>query len=97
MSIFLAMTALSKALGEIFSPAIKDPYLVWIWAGPAMALAVQTVIFWIRYRTLNDDEFMTSEESDLKDEAVEKIQRTRKEASELTNEKLGRGQRTPQV
>ena len=63
MSIFLAMTALSKALSEIISPAIKDPYLTWIWGAPAIALAVQTVVFWWKYRELDNDEFMTYEET----------------------------------
>lgn len=62
VALFLATTALSNALGEIVSPAIKDPYLIWIWAGPAIALAAQTVIFWFRYKKFNDDEFMTYEE-----------------------------------
>ncbi|EME46276.1 hypothetical protein DOTSEDRAFT_148348 [Dothistroma septosporum NZE10] len=62
VSLFLASSALSYALGEVLSPVTKDPYLIWIWAGPAIALAVQTVIFWFRYRHMNDDEFMTYED-----------------------------------
>jgi cytochrome c-type biogenesis protein CcmH/NrfF len=60
-SLFLFTTALSSALGEILTPAIKDPNLVWIWAAPAIVLAVQTVVFWIKYRKYDDDEFMTEE------------------------------------
>lgn len=45
-------------LSKVLTPAIKDPYLIWIWAGPAIALFVQTVIFWFRYKHLNNDEFM---------------------------------------
>jgi len=48
MALFLAMNALSAALGEILAPAITDPHLIWVWAGPAIALFVQTVIFWFR-------------------------------------------------
>ena len=59
MSIFLFTTALSYALGLVLTPVIKDPYLIWIWAGPSIALFVQTVIFWFRYRNMNEDEFMT--------------------------------------
>ncbi|KAF2720509.1 POT family protein [Polychaeton citri CBS 116435] len=58
-ALFLFTMALSSALGEIVSPAIADPHLIWVWAGPAIALAVQTVIFWFRYKHMNDDEFMT--------------------------------------
>ncbi|EMC98976.1 hypothetical protein BAUCODRAFT_120266 [Baudoinia panamericana UAMH 10762] len=71
MAAFLFNQALSYALGEILTPAIADPHLIWIWAGPAIALAVQTVIFWIRYRKLNDDEFMTYE-SDARYQANER-------------------------
>lgn len=31
----------------------------WVWAGPAIALVVQTAIFWWRHHDLNEDEFMT--------------------------------------
>ena len=62
VALFLFMTALSSALGEILIPAIADPTLVWAWAAPGIALFVQTVIFWWRYRNVNDDVFMTYEE-----------------------------------
>lgn len=62
ISIFLFMTALSSALGEILVPAINDPTLVWAWAAPAIALFVQTVIFWWRHRHVNEDVFMTHKE-----------------------------------
>lgn len=60
VALFLFMTALSSALGEILIPAIADPTLVWAWAAPAIALFVQTIIFWWRHRNMNDDVFMTS-------------------------------------
>ncbi|KAI0439468.1 POT family protein [Xylaria telfairii] len=62
ISIFLFMTALSSALGEILIPAITDPTLVWAWAAPAIALFVQTIIFWWRHRHVNEDVFMTYKE-----------------------------------
>ena len=46
MSLFLFTTALAYALGLVLTPIIRDPYLIWVWAGPAIALFVQTVIFW---------------------------------------------------
>jgi hypothetical protein len=58
MALFLFTNAISYALGEILTPAIVDPHLIWVWAGPAIALAVQTVIFHFRYRKFNDDDFM---------------------------------------
>jgi len=60
MSIFLFMNALSSALGEALSPVITDPHLIWVWAGPAIALAVLTVHFYWTYREMDADEFMTA-------------------------------------
>ncbi|KAL1876173.1 hypothetical protein VTK73DRAFT_9611 [Phialemonium thermophilum] len=62
MSFFLFTTALSSALSEILVPAIKDPHLVWVWIGPAIALYVQTAIFWWRHRGINEDAYMTYED-----------------------------------
>jgi dipeptide/tripeptide permease len=60
-AVFLFTNALSSALGEILIPATRDPWLIWIWAAPGIALAVQTVVFWWRFRHLNNEEFMTDE------------------------------------
>lgn len=57
VAIFLFMTALSSALGEILIPATADPWLIWIWGAPAVALAVQTVIFWFRFRHMNSENY----------------------------------------
>lgn len=62
VALFLFMTALSSAMGQILVPAIADPTLIWAWAAPAIALAVQTIIFWWRHRNVNDDVFMTYKE-----------------------------------
>ena len=64
MSLFLFTNALSSALGEALSPVIVDPHLIWVWAGPAIALAILTVIFYWRYRGMDDDEFMTEGKGD---------------------------------
>ncbi|PWY66779.1 oligopeptide transporter [Aspergillus heteromorphus CBS 117.55] len=61
MAIFLFMTALSSALGEILVPVTEDPYLIWIWGAPAVALALQIVLFWFRFKHLNDDAYMTDD------------------------------------
>jgi proton-dependent oligopeptide transporter, POT family len=63
MSMFLFMNALSSALAEILTPAIKDPHLIWVWAGPAIALFVQTCVFWWRYRWMNNDEYMLEDDA----------------------------------
>lgn len=79
MAMFLFMTSLSSALAEILIPAIADPTLVWAWAAPAIALFVQTAIFWWRHRGVNDDVFMT------RDEDYEVVQGTKAES--LVDEK----------
>jgi dipeptide/tripeptide permease len=61
MSIFLFQNAISSAIAQVIIPAIKDPMLVWVWASPAICLFVLSILFFIRYRKLNDDEFMTQE------------------------------------
>lgn len=53
MAIFLFMNALSSAIGEIMIPATKDPWLIWIWAAPTVALALQTMIFWYRFHHID--------------------------------------------
>jgi len=59
MAIFLFTNALSAALGEAITPAILDPHLIWVWAGPAIALFVLTVHFYFTFRHLDNDEFMS--------------------------------------
>lgn len=61
MALFLFTNALSSALGEIVTPAIVDPHLIWVWAGPAIALFVLTVDFYFRYRHMDSDAFMTEQ------------------------------------
>ncbi|KAJ4420526.1 peptide transporter ptr2 [Gnomoniopsis sp. IMI 355080] len=63
-SICLFMTALYAALGEILTPVITDPYLVWVWMGPAIALFVQTAIFWWRHHDMDDTAYMTYEDEE---------------------------------
>ncbi|KAL7795761.1 POT family domain-containing protein [Trichoderma ceciliae] len=69
ISLFLFTTALSSALGEILIPAIVDPHLVWVWAGPAIALFVQTIIFWVRHHKLDDDVYMLEQETPVQSQA----------------------------
>lgn len=57
-AMFLFMNGLAAALGEILIPATKDPWLIYIWAGPAVALVLQTIVFWFRFHHLNNEEFI---------------------------------------
>ena len=62
MSMFLFNTALATALGEVLTPVTVDLYPIWIWAALAIALAVQTVIFYWTCRGLDNDEFTKYED-----------------------------------
>lgn len=61
MAFFLFMNALSKAIGEILIPVTKDPWLMWIWGAPTVALALQTIVFWFRFKHLNNVAFSVEE------------------------------------
>ncbi|KUI68535.1 Peptide transporter PTR2 [Cytospora mali] len=69
-SICLFMTALYAAAGEVLTPVIQDPYLVWVWMGPAIVLFVQTAIFWIRHHNIDEDAYMTYDSDSDTEEAV---------------------------
>ncbi|PVH94284.1 PTR2-domain-containing protein [Periconia macrospinosa] len=61
VALFLFNTAFSQAIAELLIPVIKDPHLIWVWAGPAIALVAQTAFFWWRHHAINDDEFIVQE------------------------------------
>lgn len=72
VSIFLFMTAISSAVGQAVIPAMKDPYLTWVWGGPAIAMGVLTVHFYFNYRHMNDDKFFTEKDEDAVSEVAER-------------------------
>ena len=75
MSLFLFNTALATALGEVLTSVTVDPYLIWIWAGLAIALAVQTIIFHWTYKEMDNDEFMTYQDDNEVNEVLEEHRR----------------------
>ncbi|KAF2093775.1 MFS peptide transporter [Rhizodiscina lignyota] len=68
LAAFYFMHAVCNLLGLALMPLSKDPYLVWLWAGPAIALLLQTGFFWWMYNSVNDDEFMVSNRDDYIDD-----------------------------
>jgi POT family proton-dependent oligopeptide transporter len=50
LALFISMTAVSEAFLLPLLPAISDPHLIWVWAGPGIALFAQTALFWWLYR-----------------------------------------------
>ncbi|KAI1647902.1 uncharacterized protein F4817DRAFT_336266 [Daldinia loculata] len=66
-SLNLFMTAISAAIGLATAPAISDPYLIWAFAGPTIAGAVLTVVFWFTFKHIDKEEFvLNSDLADLK-------------------------------
>lgn len=64
VSLYLFNTALSSALAQALAPAITDPHLIWVWAGPGIVLAVLTVHFYFTFRHMDNDAFFTEEKDD---------------------------------
>ncbi|KAH9908427.1 hypothetical protein F4778DRAFT_347127 [Xylariomycetidae sp. FL2044] len=63
-SINLFMTAISAAIGLATAPAIKDPYLIWTFAGPTIAGAVIATIFYFTFKHIDDEEFILNTDID---------------------------------
>jgi proton-dependent oligopeptide transporter, POT family len=53
---FLLTTAFGSALGIALSPTAKDPKLVWMYTGLAIAAGTAGTIFWLIFHRYNDTE-----------------------------------------
>ncbi|KAH6647724.1 hypothetical protein BKA67DRAFT_396810 [Truncatella angustata] len=86
-SINLFMTAISAAIGLATAPAISDPYLIWAFAGPTIAGAVLTVVFWFTFKHIDNEEFVINTDfSDMKRDSDEESNLERTQGV-LANEK----------
>lgn len=56
MSVNLAMSAISSALGQAFTPLAGDPNWIWNYGSVAIIAAVGGVAFWICFRDLDKQE-----------------------------------------
>ncbi|KAK8242245.1 peptide transporter PTR2-A [Phyllosticta capitalensis] len=56
MSLFLLTTALGAMLGALASPWARDPLLVWLYAGLAVACVATAGVFWKLFKKYNDDD-----------------------------------------
>jgi dipeptide/tripeptide permease len=84
-SLNLFMTAISAAIGLATSAAIQDPYLVWAFAGPTIAGAVMTVLFWWTFRHLDGEEFVINTDfSDMQKDSDRESQPAVEERQEKT-------------
>ncbi|KAI1386667.1 uncharacterized protein F4822DRAFT_410883 [Hypoxylon trugodes] len=57
-SLNLFMSAISAAIALGTAPAIRDPYLIWAFAGPTIVGAALTIIFWFTFRHIDKEEFV---------------------------------------
>jgi dipeptide/tripeptide permease len=89
-SINLFMTAISAAIGLASAPAIQDPYLIWAFAGPSIAGAVLTVIFWFTFRHLDKEDFVINTDfSDMKrDTGRESVEKNVEGEKKVVAEKI---------
>ncbi|KAK6854145.1 peptide transporter protein [Apiospora arundinis] len=66
-SINLFMTAIQAIIGLATAPAVKDPYLIWCFAGPTIAGFVLAIIFYFTFRHIDKEEFVINTDfSDMK-------------------------------
>lgn len=79
VAVFLFMQALSSAIGEILLPVTADPWLVWIWGAPAVALFVQTIVFWFRFRHLNNETWATEDDDEEEGSLVQEQEKIKVE------------------
>lgn len=86
-SLNLFMTAITAIIGLATAPAIRDPYLVWAFAGPTIVGAALTVVFWFTFRHLDEEEFVINTSfGDFKDSDSEGERRDQ-EAAVVDDEK----------
>lgn len=58
MAVNLAMSAVSSALGQAFTPLAGDPHWIWNYGSVAIIAAVGGVAFWFCFRHLDQEEDM---------------------------------------
>ncbi|VBB81691.1 Putative peptide transporter [Podospora comata] len=64
-SLNLMMVGVSAAVGLASAPAIKDPNLIWVFAGPTMVGAVMTVLFYFTFQHIDKEEFVLNTGGEL--------------------------------
>lgn len=59
-AINLFCTGISYIINLIASPVIKDPHLMWDFAGPTIAGAIVTVVFYFTFKHIDKEEYVLS-------------------------------------
>lgn len=58
------MSAIQYAVNLATTPAIRDPYIVWAFAGPSIVGFVMAIGFWFMYKDLDREEYIISDNDD---------------------------------
>ncbi|TLD18961.1 MFS general substrate transporter-21 [Venturia nashicola] len=66
-AINLFSSAISYAIGLMFTGVVKDPYLTWVFGVPTAIGAISTVAFWFMYKNLDEEEFSLVSASELEE------------------------------
>jgi len=64
MALNLFTTAIASAISLATAEVIKDPYLVWAFAGPSIIGIVMAIAFYFIYRDLDQEEFVINTADD---------------------------------
>jgi hypothetical protein len=70
LAINLFMTAIAAAISLATTSVIRDPYLVWAFAGPSIAGFVLAIVFYLIYRDIDKEEYVAH----LWDDTVEGVE-----------------------
>jgi hypothetical protein len=58
------MSAIQYAINLATAPAIRDPYIVWAFAGPSIVGFVFATCFWFIFKDLDKEEYIISDNVD---------------------------------
>lgn len=61
MGLSLCTLALTQVVSLCFAGLVKDPNLVWVFAGPSIVGFVMALVFWFMFRHLDEEEFYLGE------------------------------------
>ncbi|KAI1081660.1 POT family-domain-containing protein [Whalleya microplaca] len=87
-SLNLSMTAISAAIGLATAPAIRDPYLIWAFAGPTIVGAVMTVVFYFTFKHIDEEEFVLNTDfADMKRDTDRESDEERAREPKVVSEK----------
>ncbi|RDW75154.1 MFS general substrate transporter-37 [Coleophoma cylindrospora] len=59
-----SMSAVQSAVNLATTPAIRDPFIVWAFAGPSIVGFVLAIVFWFMFKHLDNEEYVLNDEED---------------------------------